>query len=189
MNNLLVTVALALIIVSPHSATTPREVAPSVVAQPNPSAAMIQFVNKEGEFSVKLPSEPKASTQEVDTAVGKVTMHMFTVETNSGATAFMVIYSDYPSALDPATAVDGAITGEVGSFKGKIVADKKVTLNGWPGRTVTIEGADVNCLSSAYMAGNRLYQVMFATSKGEAIPSDGTDFIASFQITKSAPAK
>jgi len=172
-----------------HPAMTARESAPTISAQPNPIAGLIPFVSKEGGFSVKMPGEPKASAEDIDTAVGKVALHMFTVETNSGNDAYMIEYSDFSIVPDAASAIDAAINGQVGSFKGKITADKKVTLNGWPGRTVTIEGPEATSLSSAYMAGNRLYQVMFVMVKGETLPPDVSEYFASFLITKSASAK
>jgi hypothetical protein len=189
MNKLFATLALSFLIAGPHPANTLREFATPTAARPNPSAGLIQFVSAEGEFSVKFPAEPKASSQNVDTDLGKVTMHIFTVETNSGNNAYVVIYADYSIVPDAAKAVDGAINGQADSVKGKIVDDKKVTLNGWHGRIVRIESPDATFLTSAYMAGNRLYQVMYVTTKGETIPSDVAEFRASFEITKSAPAK
>jgi hypothetical protein len=190
MNKLFATLALPFLIAATYPANASRVFASPVMARPNLSAGMIQFVSKEGEFSVKLPAEPQPNSQVVDTAVGKVTMHYFSVETNSGNNAYMVIYADYPTVpSDPATTVDNAVNGQADSVKGKIIEVKKVTLNGWPGKTARIENADTTYLTAAYMAENRLYQLIFVTPKGETIPSDVAEFFASFQITKSAPAK
>jgi hypothetical protein len=189
MNKLFATLALSFLIVGGHPASTPREFASRLLSRSNPPVALGQFVSKEGEFSVKLPGEPKLSSEDLDTAVGKVTLHSFAVETNSGNNAYMIAYSDYPTVSDAAGEIDGVINAQVSSFKGKIVADKKVTLNGWPGRTVRIEAPDTTCVSSAYMAGHRLYQVMFITVKTETLPTDVTEFLESFQISRAAPAK
>ena len=190
MNKLFATLALSFLVVGAHPANSPRVIASPDVARPNPPAGLVQFVSKEGEFSVKMPAEPKTSSQDVDTDVGKVTMHNFFVETNSGNNAYVVIYADYPSAPnDPVSTVDKAINGQANSAKGKIIEEKKVTLNGWPGETARIENSDMTYLSAAYMAGNRLYQLIFVAPKGETIPSEVSEFMASFQITRSAPAK
>jgi hypothetical protein len=189
MKKLFCAFTVSLLIAAALSANAPRKFSSPVVARPPSAAAPVQFASKEGGFSVKLPEEPKTSSQDVDTDVGKVTMYAFTVETNSGNTAYMVLYSDFPTIPDPANAIDRAINGQVTNFKGTIVTDKKVTLNGWPGRTVRIESADVIVLSSVYLAGNRLYQVMFLTGKGDTIPADALEFQSTFEITKSAPAK
>jgi hypothetical protein len=86
-------------------------------------------------------------------------------------------------------AINKAVASQADSVKGKITEDKKVTLNGWPGKTARIQNADTTFLTAAYMAGNRLYQVIFVTLKGQTIAADVDEFLASFQITKSAPAK
>jgi hypothetical protein len=189
MKKIFATLALTLLIAAALPTIAARASASPAVSQPAPAAGLIPYTSKEGAFSAKLPAEPKTSSEDIDTAIGKVALHMFTVETNNGNDAYMIEYSDFsvvPSAND---AVDAAINGQVGSFKGKITADKKVTLNGWPGRSVTIEGPDATCYSTAYMAGKRLYQVMFVMMKGETLPSDVSEFLASFQITNAAPAK
>jgi len=190
MNKLFATLALSFLISAAPPANAPRVFASPAIARPNPSAALIQFVSKEGEFSIKMPAEPDPASQVIDTDLGKVTMHSFSVATNSGNNAYMAMYADYPTVPgDPAGAVDKAVSGQAESIKGKIVEDKKVTLNGWPGKTARIESADTTFLTAAYMAGNRIYQVIFVTPKGETIPSDVAEFFASFQITKSASAK
>jgi hypothetical protein len=152
------------------------------LALPNPDA-MTVFTNKEGGFTVKLPGDPKPENQTIDTAAGPIVLHMFTLEANAGKFAYLVQFSDFPSIPDAAKAVDGAIDGQTKSFKGTLVSDKKVVLNGWPGRVVRINGEAVDCLSSAYVAGNRLYQVMFVMEKGQTAPPEATEFLNSFQIT------
>jgi hypothetical protein len=168
-----------------------RGLALTAISQANSGPVMAPFSSKDGAFSVKIPGVPKEESQTVDTAAGPTILHLFTVEANAGKFAYMIEYSDLPNTpADPAKALDGAINGQVQSFKGTIVSDAKVNLNGWPGRIVGIKSDAVVCLSSAYLAQNRLYQVLFVMEAGETLPANATEFLDSFQITfKGSTAK
>jgi len=141
-----------------------------------------KFTSKEGAFSVTLPEEPKEKSQDISTKIGPTTLHTFSVERNGGTSFYMVGYSNYQTTLDSTTSLENVISGQVESMKGKITSDKLITLDGYPGRSVTIEAEGSIFFSSVYVAGNRLYQVMFGMPKGETMPADGKEFLDSFRI-------
>ena len=141
-----------------------------------------KFTSKEGAFSVTLPAEPKESNQDISSNNGPTVLHTFTVERNEGKVFYMVGYSDYQARLDTTTSLENVIKGQVESLKGKITSDKMITLDGHSGRSVTIEAEGITFFSSVYVAGNRLYQVMFGMQKGETMPADAKEFLDSFRI-------
>jgi hypothetical protein len=154
----------------------------SVAVYPQQAHSTAKFTSKEGAFSVTLPGEPKESSEDIKTNSGPTVLHQFQVERNEGKVFYIVGYSDYQIRLEETTSLEGVIKAQVESMKGKITSDKMVTLDGHPGRSVTIEAEGVIFFSSVYVAGNRLYQVMFGMQKGETMPADGRDFLDSFRI-------
>ena len=152
----------------------------SVHAQQDQSSAT--FTSKEGAFSVTLPGTPKEKSEDISSNNGPTTLHTFMVERNEGQNFFLVGYSDYQTKLDADASWASVINGQVESLKGKITADKTVTLNGHPGRSVTIEVEGTLFLSTVYVAGNRLYQMMYGMPKGDAMPPDAKEFFDSFRI-------
>ena len=140
------------------------------------------FTSKEGAFSVVLPEPPKEKSEDMNSNSGPTTLHTFTVERNEGQSFFMVGYSDYQNKLDVEESLTGVINGQVDSLKGKITSDTAVTLDGHPGRLVTIESAEAVFYSKIYVAGNRLYQVMFANAKSVKTAADLNESFESFRI-------
>jgi hypothetical protein len=67
-------------------------------------------------------------------------------------------------------------------MKGKLTADKRIALNGHAGRSVTLETEDVVFYSLVYIAGKRLYQVMYGLQKGGSLSADARKFLDSFKI-------
>src|SRR4051812_22330543 len=74
------------------------------------------FTSGESSFSILLPGTPKVAKKPLQSSVGPVTMTLFTVETNGGATAYVVGYVDYPAdgvaKSDPKKLLDEALAGE-----------------------------------------------------------------------------
>ena len=141
-----------------------------------------KYTSKEGGFAVKIPGDPKLKSQNIDSKGGPTVLYTFTVEESDGKSFYLVGYSDYPTKLDEATSLEGVISSQVASMKGTITSDEKITLNGHPGRSVTIEDAENVFYSSVYIAGNRLYQVMYGMTKGDKLPEVGRKFLSSFEI-------
>jgi hypothetical protein len=144
--------------------------------------ASTTFTSKEGAFSITLPDAPKEKSEEMTSNNGPTTLHTFTVERNEGQSFLMVGYSDYQSRLDVEASLTGVINGQVDSLKGKLTSDKAVTLDGHPGRLVTIESADAIFTSKVYVVGNRLYQVMFGNAKAMKPAAELNESFDSFHI-------
>ena len=154
----------------------------SALAQTPQTPVDTKFTSDRGGFSVKIPGKPTTKSEDITSANGPSTLYTFLVETNEGKNFYLVGYSDYNTKLDTTKSLDGVISAQVASMKGKITADNTITLKGYPGRSVTIETDDVIFYSSVYVAGNRLYQIMFGMPKGDPMPAEAKEFFSSFQI-------
>jgi hypothetical protein len=154
----------------------------SALGQTSQTPTSSKFTSDSGGFSVKVPGTPTTKNEPINSTNGPTTLHTFLVETNNGKDFYLVGYSDYETKLDTAKSLNGVISAQVDSMKGKITSDKSITLKSYPGRSVTIETDDVTFYSTVYVAGNRLYQIMFGMPKGETMPSEAKEFFSSFEI-------
>ena len=64
---------------------------------------------------------------------------------------------------------------------GRVVDDKDFTINGNPGKAVTIEKDGVYVFNRIVLVRNRLYQVMFSMEKSDDVPESANTFIKSFR--------
>jgi len=147
--------------------------------------------SEDGGFEIQTPITLKEESQSTPTAAGNIMLHMYTGETNDRA--YVVGYADYPAALvkmnDPQKLLDGARDGNIGSFQGKIVEEKKITIDGFPGRELTVDARlkntiDANMRARFYIVNNRLYQIMVIGEKGKISTTDMDSFLQSFKLTK-----
>jgi len=141
-----------------------------------------KFASKDGAFSVTLPDTPKEKSEDISSSNGSTTLHTFLVERDEGRRFFLVGYSDYQTKLDVSATLENVIKGQLESLKGTITSDKMVTLDGHSGRSVTVEAEGVIFFSTIYIAGNRLYQIMYGMPKGGAMPAEAKEFFDSFRI-------
>jgi hypothetical protein len=142
-----------------------------------------------GKFSITAPGELKEELQSVDTDVGKIDIHMYTLE-KSGR-AYVVGYSDYPQEMinqtDPQKLLDGGRDGAMKNVSGKLIKEKKITLKENPGRELVLDGTsasgqEATIMARLFLVGNRLYQVMVVTPKGADSSSETSDFLGSFKL-------
>jgi hypothetical protein len=146
------------------------------------------FTSKEGGFSVALPGPPAESKQRVATATGHLDVYLFLVEGKDG-TAYVVSYSDLPAdEVKPGSEekrLDFAREGAVANARGKLRTEKKVELDGCPGRELVIEtDKDVVIRMRVYAAKRRLYQAMAMGPGGFSQSKDALLFLDSLRLVK-----
>jgi len=150
------------------------------------SAAMMPFVSRAGAFSVLMPGQPQHSSSEIDTPFGRTTLHKFNAETDGGDYAYLVMYADYPSdmsRIDKATLLANICAKGAAGVNGRVVSGKRVSMNGYPGYMARTESDKFTFLHMVYLAGQRLYQVIFTMPKGYQFPANIRSFYDSFTIT------
>jgi hypothetical protein len=136
-------------------------------------------------FKVLMPGAPKTSRQTIRTDIGNVASTRYTVIDAANVT-YDVLFNEYPAAgvskTNPQKLLDGARDGLLYQTKGRMIAEKHITLANFPGRDQLItDGSGAHYRVRLVWAGNRLYQIM-AASPGKPRP-DAELFIDSFQIT------
>lgn len=137
-----------------------------------------------------MPTEPTYATTPTQTALGNIESHMASINDTANNTFFAVMWSDYPASAmastTPEHVLDGARDGAVANVKGKLLAEKKITANGYPGREVRLASTDNSfvAIDRMYIVKNRLYQAMVVwPTTSEDVPTT-RKFLESFTFTK-----
>ena len=146
----------------------------------------INYSSPEGRYSVRLPQQPKISTQESTNSAGlKFTQYMATAE-DSGR-LFMIGYFDYPAAFD----IDKARDGVVQKLKATLLSENDLTLAGYPGREIKMsaketDGSEFLIRARIYAVKNRAYFVQFIIGSTDTAPTAvaaATKYFDSFSVT------
>jgi hypothetical protein len=149
-----------------------------------------EFASRTGGFYIVMPGSPDSEVHDVFTAVGVLELHTFFVQVRDSA--YMVGYSDYPKFLVDSAVVDemldGARDGAVANVDGRLVWERRIRLQGYPGRELWIE-ADVDGESGLaharlYLVGTRLYQILVAGPTHEYSQSNAEKFLNSFLVVR-----
>jgi hypothetical protein len=119
-------------------------------------------------------------------------LNLYTYALDMGELSYMVAYSDYPSNLvryaDVDEMLDGARDGAVDNVDGTLVGERKIRLQGYPGRELWIEAtmAGKQGLAQAriYMVGSRLYQIIAGGLKDSFPAGDAERFLNSFLLVQ-----
>ena len=129
-------------------------------------------------FSVLLPGVPNESEQVITRNRRSTTAHVFTY--NSGDESYSIAYNDFPERLNPATVLPSLRNSAVG--RGHMLLDLNVTLNGHPGRLVTVFANGRTTTTAFYVAGKRLYQIAYRSSNPGEVLLHGAPYFKSFKL-------
>ncbi len=144
------------------------------------------FSSPIGGFSVLAPETPKEMKKTVNTAVGPVDAYFFIARQRTAA--YTAGYSDYPSSMvrnsNPDEILDNSRDGAVANIQGKLLSELIITLGRYPGREIKVETPDGKSTMRAriYLVNNRLYQLIVATTRENALSPDVTRFLDSFKL-------
>jgi hypothetical protein len=149
-----------------------------------------EHVSKEGRFAVAFPpGTPQTQTQPLKIpGVGDITLEIVGLERAGDKAQFVVMYNDYPPAVMKGGSdalLDGAKLGVTMTLPAaKVNGESKITLDGNPGRELTISIPGRGALKARiFLVKNRLYQMLFTGPK----PVDAKDqkaFFDSFRLLK-----
>jgi hypothetical protein len=153
-------------------------------------ASWKEFTSEEGRFSILLPRTPRQTTETVDTFIGEIDEHSFTVI--HGNITYIVSYSDYPqnvlSASNPRAILDSFSDSAVTSIEGKLLSERSTSLNGYLGRELKIKIADDSGTAIAqiriYLVGNRLYYIYTLAPEERATSPSVGKFLNSFKLVR-----
>jgi hypothetical protein len=133
----------------------------------------IRYTSTEGRYSVKLPAEPKVSSQDSTAPSGEKLKQYLAQATDSNSLA-MIGYFDYPAggSFD----FDKGRDGMVGAVKGTLVSEKPISLGDNPGRELRVSvkaptGEDFIVRARFYDVSGRVYVVQIIYRKAEESPA------------------
>lgn len=154
----------------------------SVTAQDTPA----EFKSEAGKFSILFPEKPAEQKRTADTPGGLIETHRY-VAAKDGV-QYLVSHVDYPAATVKEAGADAILEATRDSLtetvKGKLLSDKKATLDGNPGREFVIDNEKQHYRVRQFLVTNRLYQVVNAGPKEKIATEPVEKFQASFKLLK-----
>ncbi len=147
------------------------------------------FDASEGGFRVTLPGRPVRGQEVLTTPAGPLESITYTYATPDGQVSYGINYADYPAAVarstDPERIIESARDALVGKLRGRVRDERRITLDGAPGREVDIELADGRYVRARiYLAGQRQYQVVAVTPSARDHANDAKWFLESFKLLR-----
>lgn len=125
-----------------------------------------------GKYALLLPGLPREQVEMVDTAVGKIQLHMsiLAVTYKEEFVICTINYSDFPVQVTDPTAIRKTLDGareELLANKGRtLISETEIHLDAYPGREIKIEQGDLVFVSRIFLVRERLFQVVVFASKG-----------------------
>ncbi|MDF1672026.1 MAG: hypothetical protein P1U41_00845 [Vicingaceae bacterium] len=148
------------------------------------------YHSEDGRFKVKFLGEPKVSSDVVPTDVGDIEMMSFLYE-KSVTEAYMVAYSDYPSAMVEKSSVKDMLVGAKNGSSGNLGItsfdlDEEVELDGNPGMYFKGSANSIYAEYKMFLVASRLYQIAILRDGSYSMPERSDDFFNSFQLVDNA---
>jgi hypothetical protein len=175
---------------APAPAENAKESQPRTVAKPE------TVVDDAGRFVATFPGPVQRRSQQVDSAVGKITMNMIFVDRT--AEAYMIIFSDYPEGSvaqsgGADSVCSNARDGAVKSVNGKVRTSASCRMGELKGLEVVVDippqdPKAAGTLSASrlrfFVVGDRLYQLMYIGPNGTETSPEAMAFLNSIRLTR-----
>jgi hypothetical protein len=161
-------------------------------------AAQDDWISIEGYgYKILFPKKPTDQSQDIVTAVGKLKMNIFMYETpgpeaddNISYWTMQTIYPDSVINSDKTEKLDkffrNSVDGAVGSVHGKLLTEKIIQLNGYPGREFRVDVKDGVAVITmrAYLVKNTMYMLQVVTETKRDFNKSIYRFMNSFSLNK-----
>lgn len=114
-------------------------------------------------FTISMPGAPSQQTNSLDTKLGKLDNHMFSLSTSTAG--YIVSYAEFPEVITDPDAIkrmlDGGRDQALSTSGAKLKSEKTIKLNEHPGRewSVEVPGSFV-ATARVYWVKRRLYQTI-----------------------------
>jgi hypothetical protein len=159
------------------------------------ATSWVLYTHPDKLMSVRFPSKPAESEQEVPSPIGKLRFKMAVVA--DADHAFLATAMVYPvqSKFDAKAALNGARDQMLANIKAKITSEKAIKLDGYDGREVLFEApgptgnsirGSARLFTSAKPPGVYVAAAMQMTDKADA---DAPRFLASMHLGKKVETK
>jgi hypothetical protein len=143
-------------------------------------------VSKDGHFAVAFPAQSRASSAPVQ--MGNVTIQLNVVAVEQENFNYYVSYSDYSPGSLAETAPDQAyaniVSSTVAGVHGKLRSSTPFQLGNVTGREVVIDVPSQGQVARErlFLAGSRLFQVVYGGPPGSENGKSALDFLNSFKL-------
>lgn len=163
---------------------------PSAATQPAQArrSTWKQFTSTKGRFSVLMPGTPKQLRLTQQTPIGAMDVYGFVVEQNQKTVGYVVMYADFPVNLaqrvNPKQIFNGGRDRVLTMMQGKLLSQRDVRLQGYPGKEFTYEAKGSIVKHRLYLVNRRLYQIIAGTNKNQqqSLSRSTTGFLNSFKL-------
>lgn len=152
-------------------------------------ASWREFIPEEGRFSILVPRTPRETTETIETEMGTLDEHTFTII--HGDIAYIVNYGDYPQGLmnaDHYAMLNALRDGAVESVGGKLLSERAISIDGYPGREIKVKISSstetVIMQVRIYIVRNRLYYIYTMAPEARASSPDIKKFLRSFKLLR-----
>ena len=156
------------------------------------------FLFEDKGWQIKFPVKPNPQTKTITSAVGDLKMDILMydaskVDAGDSNFVYMVITTDYPDSVfnsdRPAnlpTFFKNCIDGAVKNVNGKLLSEKEIAMDGFPGREITVDFRNGLAIIKArcYLVRSKLCMIQTIT-KSANYPNAAMDrFMGSFILRK-----
>jgi hypothetical protein len=148
--------------------------------------------SSDGRFKAVMPSKARYLKQNINTAIGVIQLHRFTVIAGEGRIVYTVLYNDYPQDYVQKTGAKEILLDTQKRSHGPlqeatIKNDKEISLGKHPGREFEVSGtgeggATVYCTWRHFLVGNRLYQLGVLGTENQDTADNLKKFFESFAL-------
>lgn len=145
-------------------------------------------------ISIEFPKKPTLSKQTAPTAMGDIEINIASYETSGeNSIAYVLMSKIYPDSLialikkeDLSVFYRDQLESSVKKIGGQLISDKKVTLNGYPGREARIDIEDGTIVINLhmYLVRNTLHLIQTVMNKGKEDDKTSLRFHRSFKLKK-----
>lgn len=133
------------------------------------------FAPTSGGFTVLMPGVPTTDRNTQTTQAGPIETQMYLVDRKQDLVAYMVAYSDLPTALieqaqqssaNLQQLLNGVRDGFTESVRGTLRDQRRIELNGHPGTEISLDlPSQRTARNRIYLVNQRLYQIVVVTAK------------------------
>lgn len=140
-----------------------------------------EFRSPEGQFSLLMPGIPEKGMDRVNTPIGALEGHTFSVEQNE--VRYRVGYADYPENLNQKPDSTHILNSIRLGVKGTLLNERTFSLDQHPGRQLLVESSDGYVKQiRVLLVDKRLYQLEMMAKLERASAKDTQKFFNSFQL-------
>ncbi len=146
-------------------------------------------------FSILFPQKPAEEAQVIPSAVGELKLNMYIYDASADDTdenlIYLVNYTEYPDSLFAGASEEkitkmlrGSVDGMLSNVEGKLISEKVIELNGFPGREIkaSIQNATAIINVRFYLVRNKMYLIETITDATKDSNQSMSKFLNSFKL-------